>query len=192
MNYSTKKMVSIAMLSAVASVLFMIEIPIVLFYKLDLSNLPVLLGTFTYGPFAGVIILFIKDLLGLLHSSSGGIGELADFLAAVPFVLICGYLYKNSKTKKIALISMSISTVLSSIVSVLLNAYVLIPLFLPDKGLDGVVLMAQKAFPFIENGWQFLLYITAPFNLLKGFVISLLTFAIYKKLSAFLLKEGRL
>lgn len=190
MNYSTKKLVSIAMLSAVASILFMIEIPIVLFYKLDLSNLPVLLGSFTYGPLAGIIILFTKDLLGLLHSSSGGIGELADFLAALPFVLICGSIYRNKKTKKTALFTMLISTVVSSIVSVLLNAYVLIPLFLPDRGIDGVVLIAQKVFPFIQNGWQFLFYITMPFNLLKGGVISTLTFAIYKKLSAFLLKEG--
>ena len=190
MNYSVKKLVTIALLSSLSSVLFLIDIPIVMFYKLDLSNVPVLVGSFAYGPVAGLIIAFIKDLLGLLHSSSGGVGELADFIAALPFALICGHMYKLNKTRKTALISMLISTVAASIVSVLLNAYVLIPLYVPTNGLEVIAKSASKIFPFIDSGLEFLLYITAPFNIFKGLVISAVTFVIYKKLSVFMTKES--
>lgn len=190
MHYSVKKLVSIALLSSLSSVLFLFDIPIVMFYKLDISNVPVLIGSFAYGPVAGLIITFIKDLLGLLHSSSGGVGELADFIAALPFVLICGHMYKLNKTRKTALISMLISTFIASILSVLLNAYVLIPLFVPTNGLEVIAKSASKIFPFISSGLEFLLYITAPFNIFKGLVISLVTFVIYKKLSVFMTKES--
>lgn len=190
MKFSVKTLVSIALLSSLSAVLFMLEIPIVMFYKLDLSNLPVLLGSFAFGPVAGLIIAFIKDLLGLLHSSTGGIGELADFLAVLPFALICGHMYRAHKTKKVALLSMLISTLAASVVSVLLNAYLLIPLLIPNNGLQVVANSASKIFPFISNGLQFLLLITLPFNLLKGFVVSGLTFVVYKKISVFLTKES--
>ncbi|MEG0513520.1 MAG: ECF transporter S component, partial [Clostridia bacterium] len=77
---STQNLTVISILAAISAVLYMVEIPVVLFYKLDFSNLPVLLGTFAMGPFAGMLVLLVKDLLGLLHSSSQGVGEIADFL----------------------------------------------------------------------------------------------------------------
>ena len=76
---NTRKLATIAILAAIASVLYILEIPIVLFYKLDFSNLPVLLGTFSMGPVAGTLILFIKSSLGLLHTTSQGVGELSEF-----------------------------------------------------------------------------------------------------------------
>ena len=84
---TTRELATVAILAAISAVLFMIEIPVVLFYKLDLSHLPVLLGTFAMGPVPGTLILLVKSLLGLLHSSSQGVGELADFLMGFSVLL---------------------------------------------------------------------------------------------------------
>ena len=86
---TTATMTRIAILAAAASILFLLEIPVVAFYKLDLSNIPVLLGAFSMGTVPGLIILALKSMIGLLHSSSAGIGELYRlfFLPAVRFGL---------------------------------------------------------------------------------------------------------
>ena len=73
-NLSVQYLTRIAVLTALASILFLIEIPVVAFYKLDLSNLPVLLGAFSMGPVPGLIILLLKSLIGMLHSSSMYVG----------------------------------------------------------------------------------------------------------------------
>ena len=86
-RFSVGVMTRIAILTAIASILFLIEIPVVAFYKLDLSNIPVLLGTFSMGAVPGLIILFLKSAIGLLHSSSAGVGELADFIMGAALVL---------------------------------------------------------------------------------------------------------
>ena len=85
----------IAVLTALASILFMIEIPIVAFYKLDLSNLPVLLGAFAMGPVAGTIILALKSFIGMMHSTSMYVGELADFIMGAAMVLPAAWLYRR-------------------------------------------------------------------------------------------------
>jgi len=85
--FTTFNLTRMALLAAVSSILFLIEIPIVAFYKLDLSNLPVLLGAFSMGTLPGLIILGIKSLIGLLHSSSAGVGELADFIMGAALVV---------------------------------------------------------------------------------------------------------
>ena len=101
---NTQRLATIAMLAAVASLLFFLEIPVVLFYKLDFSNLPMLLGTFSMGPLAGSIILGIKSLLGLLHTSSQGVGELADFLMGLAMILPAGLIYRSHKNRRGALL----------------------------------------------------------------------------------------
>lgn len=189
MKFTTKKLVGISILGALASVLFLLEIPIVLFYKLDLSNVPVLFGTFAYGPIGGFFILLIKDLTGLLHSSTAGVGELADFLVGMVFVLVCGFIYKKERTRKAAILGMVISTLLSAVAGVILNLYILIPFFIPNNGLEVVVKMANKMSPFFDSSTKFLLLITAPFNILKGFVISVVTFILYKYLKPILIQK---
>ena len=88
--FTTANLTRMALLAAMASILFLIEIPVVAFYKLDLSNVPVLLGAFAMGPVPGMIILGLKSLIGLLHSSSAGVGELADFIMGAALVIPAG------------------------------------------------------------------------------------------------------
>ena len=187
-NLSVQYLTRIAVLTALASILFLIEIPVVAFYKLDLSNLPVLLGAFSMGPVPGLIILLLKSLIGMLHSSSMYVGELADFIMGAAFVLPAALIYRRHKTRSTALIGMAVGTVVMIVVAVLVNWKIMIPFYMTAYGLpmEAVVGMATKAVPFVDTEWKLLLCVTAPFNLLKGVVLSSLTFVLYKHLSPLL------
>jgi len=185
---SAQYLTRIAVLTALASILFMIEIPVVAFYKLDLSNLPVLLGAFSMGPIPGTIILLLKSFIGMLHSSSMYVGELADFIMGAAYVLPAALLYRHKKNRKTALVGMLVGTVAMIIVSVLVNWKIMIPFYMNAFGMpmEAVIGMATKVMPFVDTEWELLLFVTAPFNLLKGIVLSLLTYVLYKRLSPLL------
>lgn len=185
---TTRELTTVAILAAIAAVLFMVEIPIVLFYKLDLSNLPVLLGTFSMGPLAGTLILLVKSALGLLHSSSQGVGELADFLMGFAMVLPAGLIYQRHKTRSAAIAGMAAGAVAATVVGVVSNVYIMIPFYGVAYGMpvDAIVSMGQAIVPAIDSLWKFVLLITAPFNLLKWIVISVLGALMYKPLSPIL------
>lgn len=187
-NLSTQYLTRIAVLTALASILFIIEIPVVAFYKLDLSNLPVLLGAFSMGPWAGLAILFLKSLIGMLHSTSMYVGELADFIMGAAYVLPAALIYQRKKSRKTALIGMSLGTLAMIIVAVLVNWKMMIPFYMSAYGMpmEAVIGMATKALPFVNSEWKLLLCVTAPFNLLKGIVLSALTYVLYKHLSPLL------
>ena len=185
---SVQYMTRIAILGALASILFMIEIPIVAFYRLDLSTIPVLLGAFSMGPLPGMAILLIKDLTGMLHSSSGFVGELADFIMSAAYVLPAAMVYRFTKSRMGALLGMLAGTVLMIAVAVLVNWKIMIPFYMGafNMPMEAIVGMAQKAMPFVDSEWELLLFVTAPFNLLKGVVLSAVTYIIYKPLSPML------
>ena len=187
-NLSVQYMTRIAILGALSAILFMIEIPVVAFYKLDVSTLPALLGAFSMGPMAGLAILAIKDILGLLHSSSMYVGELADFIMGAAYILPAALIYRYKKSRRNALVGMIVGTVAMTAVAVLVNWKIMIPFYMTAYGMpmEAIVGMAQKAMPFVNTEWELLLYVTAPFNLLKGVVLSALTFLLYKRLSPLL------
>ena len=184
--FSVGVMTRIAILAAAASILFLIEIPIVAFYKLDLSNIPVLLGAFSMGPVPGLVILAIKSAIGLLHSSSAGIGELADFVMGAALVIPASVIYHRKKSRKNAIIGMAIGTVCMVIVGVLMNKWVMLPFYMGafHMDMDGIIKAAGVA--GVDSEWKLLLLVTGPFNLLKGVVLSIVTALIYKPLSPIL------
>lgn len=189
--FTTQNLSTMAILAAVASVLFLIEVPIVPgvpFYKLDFSNLPVLLGTFAMGPVAGTLILAVKSIIGLLHSSSQGVGELADFLMGAAMVIPAGLVYRRDKTRRGAVIGMAIGTVAATVVSVLANVYLMIPFYsaVYHMPVEQIIAMGQTLFPSMDSLWKFVLYITAPFNLVKWILISVVGILMYKPLSPLL------
>ena len=191
---STQMMVRVALLSAVAFVLFrFFEIPIVGFYKLDLSGIPVLLAGFSMGPLAGMLTLLVKDLLGLIGSSSGGIGEIADFVLLSCLILPPSIAYQKHRTRNTVLIGMLAGTLLMIPAGMMLNYYVLIPLYTSWMSAESIIGIIDQAVPFlnIDTMPKLILYVTGPFNLLKGLVISVLTYVIYPYLSP-LLKKGRI
>ncbi len=183
---SVATMTRIAILAAAASILFLIEIPIVAFYKLDLSNIPVLLGAFSMGPVPGLVILAIKSAVGLLHSSSAGVGELADFVMGAALVAPAAVIYYRNKSRKNAIIGMAVGTVCMVVAGVLMNKWVMLPFYMGafHMDMDGIIKAAGVA--GIDSEWKLLLLITGPFNLLKGVVLSIVTALIYKPLSPIL------
>ena len=187
-NLSVQYMTRIAILGALSAILFMIEIPVVAFYKLDVSTLPALLGAFSMDPMAGLAILLINDIFGMLHSSSMYVGELADFIMGAAFILPAALIYRRAKSRRNALIGMVAGTVCMIVVSVLVNWQIMIPFYMSAYGMpmEAVIGMAKKALPFVDTELKLLLFVTAPFNLLKGIVLSALTFLLYKRLSPLL------
>jgi len=185
---NTREITTIACLAAVASILFLLEIPVVLFYKLDFSNLPALLAMFSMGPLAGTLTLFIKSAVGLLHSTSQGVGELADFIMGLAMILPAGFIYKHNKTRRGALIGMAVGGLSATLTGVLSNLYILIPFYAAVYGMpvEQIIAMGQAAIPSIQTAWEFVLLITAPFNLLKWTAICLVGWMLYKPLSPIL------
>lgn len=185
---SVQYLTRIAVLTALSSILYMISIPIVAFYSLDLSNLPVLLGAFSMGPIPGLIILGLKSLIGCLTSSTMYVGELADFIMGAAFVLPAALIYQRNKSRKGALIGMITGTVALILAGCLTNAYLLIPFYMKAFGMpmEAIIGMCAQALPFVDTELKVILFVTAPFNLLKGVVLCILTYMIYKPLSPLL------
>ncbi len=185
--FSVPNMTRMAILAAVASVLFLVEIPIGMpIYKLDLSNVPVLIGSFAMGTVPGLIILAVKSLIGLLHSSSAGIGELADFIMGACMIIPASLIYQKKKTRGNALIGMLTGTLCCVVAGVLVNKWIMFPFYMGafHMTMDGIIKMVS--WNGVDSEWKVLLMVTAPFNLIKFAVISGITALIYKPLSPLL------
>ena len=138
----TRYMVQVAMLGAAAVVLMFFDIPLPFapsFYKIDLSEVPVLIGAFAMGPLAGAAIELIKILLNLVMkgSTTAGVGEVANFLIGCAYVMPAAWIYKTQKTKKNAMIGMAVGTVFLAAAGGLLNAFVLLGLCSSLWNADG-------------------------------------------------------
>ncbi|MBQ6399229.1 MAG: ECF transporter S component [Clostridia bacterium] len=179
-------MTRIAVLTAAACILDLIQIPIVAFYKLDFGNVPVLLGTFSMGTVPGIIILALKCLIGLIHTSSMGIGKLADFIMSAALIIPAGLLYHRNKTRKTAVWGMLTGTLCMTVVGVLVNLWILIPFYMTAFHMDMQGILNYAGVAGVDAQWKLLLMITGPFNLLKGLLLSLVTGLIYKPLSPLL------
>ena len=182
------------LLSAMAVILFYIEIPVVAFYKLDLSTLPAILAGFAMGPIQGVAVIIVKNLVHMLGTSTACVGELADILMSCAFVVPASLYYRKHKNRKSALMAMLIGSAAMVLVSVLVNYFILIPAYqvLMNLPLEVIIGMGQKVFGFIDTTVELVLAITAPFNIFKAVVLSVVTYLLYKRVSPLLhQKSGR-
>lgn len=180
----------IGVLGAIASLLYLWpEIPVIPpIYKLDFSTLPVLLGGFAMGPVSSLFILLIKDLTGLLHSSTMGVGELADFLCSGLFVVSACLVYRRERTRAGALKGMALGVVVMVAAGALANYFIMIPFYMKvmNFSAEAIVGMIANVIPAVDSMGKLILLATAPFNLLKGVVLCLVTLLVYKRLSPLL------
>ena len=190
---STHTLVTMAVLGALSTLLFLLfEIPIFgNVYKLDFSNVPVLLAGFSMGPMPALGVALLKDLFHLILKGIGstvGIGELADFLMTAAFVLPASLVYRRVKTQEGALRGMIWGCVAMCVVAVPLNAFLMFPFYMSAFNMDLVAIGAAIGPLFGQDTGMvgLLLGATLPFNLLKGVVLCLLTYGIYKPLSPLL------
>ncbi len=186
---NTRKLVVTAMLSSIATVLMLVEIPLPFiappFYELDFSEIPVLIGAFSMGPMAGVAIEAIKILINLIinGTTTGGVGEIANFLIGCSLVVPAALIYKHKKTKSGAILSMIVGTITMAVLGVFINAYVMIPIYSAFMPLEQIIQMGKDIVPFIRDTLTFCIFCVAPFNIIKGVLVSVVTTVIYKPLS---------
>ncbi len=185
----TKKLATIGLLSALGGALTLFEIPMFVFYNLDFSEIPALLAGLLLGPVAGTLVEFIKVFIHVLFhgTHSAFVGEFAMFVTGCFLVLPASFFYWGNKTRKNAVIGL-----LSGVFSLLLlgglfNGFYLIPKFAVLFGMpiDEMVAAMQGTFlgGNIHSLWTIVAFATVPFNLLKGVVMTLCVFFIYKPLS---------
>lgn len=179
----------IAVLSAIAFILAYFEFPVPLspsFARMDISDLPALIGAFAYGPLAGVLIELVKNALQLTSTATAGVGELANFIMGGVFVFVAGLIYRKNKNKKTALIACLIASLAMGVTAAVVNYFVLLPAFEAFMPLSELIASFGEFMPFIKTKLDVVLFNALPFNLLKGLAISAVTMLIYKKLSPIL------
>jgi len=190
----TRKLTAAAILAAAAYLLAFLEFPVPLtpaFARMDLSDLPALIGAFAFGPVTGVMVELVKNLLGLMTSSTGGVGELANFLMGASYVFTAGVVYKHRKTKRMALIGGVAGSIAMGIMAAITNYFILLPMFEQFMPLEEIIAAFGEFIPFIHTKLDVVLYNAFPFNVLKGLVITAVTMLIYKKLSPILKGSGK-
>ena len=188
-----RTMAQLGMLSAIATVLMLFEIPLPFapsFYEIDFSEVPILIGSFAMGPLAGAAIEFIKILLNFAINGTltAGVGEIANFLIGCSLVVPAAMIYRKKHTRNGALLGMVTGTVFMTVVGCFMNAYILLPAYAKAFGmpLDALVGMGTAVNKHITDIKTFVILAVGPFNLLKGTLVSLIVFLVYKKISPIL------
>lgn len=178
-----------AMLSAVAFILMFLDFAVPFmpsFIKMDLSELPALIGSFAMGPVCGVIICLIKNLLHLTITTTGGVGELSNFILGVAFVLPAGLIYKRKKSRKSALWGSLLGAVVMGVISIISNYYLVYPVYYNFMPQEAVLAAYQLIVPSMKNIMESLVCFNMPFTVIKGLFSVIITFLIYKPISPIL------
>lgn len=191
---TTRALVVTAMLSAVAFVLMFIEFPIPMlipsFVKLDISDLPALLGSFALGPIYGVVIELLKNLLHILikGTSSAYVGELFNFLCGSFFCLAAGLIYYKKRSRKGAVIASLVGCAVMALLSLPLNYFLVYPAYVVCYGMpmEAIIGMYQAILPSADSLFKCLLIFNVPFTFCKGLIDAIICFLIYKPLSPIL------
>ncbi|WP_102401187.1 ECF transporter S component [Haloimpatiens massiliensis] len=194
-NSKLNKNIKISLLAVIAFLLMFIEVSIPIFpefLKIDISDLPALIGTFAFGPIAGVIIEFMKNVLhGLFASTTAFIGEFANFLVGSMMVITAGLIYNRKKDKKCAVIALIAGTLVMSLGAAIVNLLVLLPMYEKVLGfpISSVIGMSSKVNPKVINLGTLIIWAIIPFNLIKGAIVCVMTRLVYKSVSPILHKE---
>lgn len=172
----TNFIAKVGMLSAAAFLLQMLGsfmgLKIGGFLEIEFSDLPAIIGTLSLGPLAGVTIELVKNILHSFMTSTGFVGELANFIVNGVFVLVVGIIYKYNKTKKGAIIALSVGVILMTISAIFTNLYIMLPLYMASA-------------PFNDK-LNLVITLITPFNFVRGSALAVITMLIYKKISPLL------
>ena len=186
---NTRKLVLTAIFSGIAFLLMLAEFPLAFlmpeFLKLDFSELPALICAFSAGPLWGAAVCLIKNLMHLTMTTTAGIGELANFLLGVAFVLPAGWLYRVKRTKKGALIGSLGGSVIGAGMSFPINLLITYPFYISLMSKEAIMAMYQIFLP-VETLSEALLIFNLPLTLCKFLIDAAVTFVIYKRLSPIL------
>jgi len=179
MNKNTNKMIKISLLSALSVILMYIDFPVIPIFpwlRIDLSDVPALLGAFGFGPLAGVLIELIKNMLIVLvkGTQTGLVGEIANFLIGVALILPASFVYSRNKSKKGAILGMVLGAVCMEVVAIIANVYFLLPAY-------GMQMSPAESMKYVTMG-------LLPFNGIKSILVSVITYILYKRVSVSIFK----
>jgi riboflavin transporter FmnP len=185
-----RKLTMIAMLSCVSFLLMLLNFSVPVmpgFIKMDLGELPALIGSFALGPVSGAVICLIKNLLHLTVSSTGGVGELSNFILGVLFVVPAGLIYTRWKTRKGPILGALVGALCMAAVSVLTNYFIVYPFYakfmIPMEGIIGAYSAIAS---WADTLWEALVCFNMPFTFVKGLLSMVITLLVYKRLSPFI------
>lgn len=192
-KFSVKTIAKIGVLSAVATILMLMDFPLWFapgFYKLDFSEVPVLIGSFALGPIPGAMIELVKILLNFVlnGTDTGGVGEFANLVVGCSFIIPASLVYRHNKSIKNAVLGMLLGTLSLAVIGSLLNYFVLLPVYskIYNMPIEAFVSMGNAVNKNITDLKTLVLYAVVPFNAFKGIVVSAITLLIYKRLSPIL------
>ncbi len=184
-SFKLNGLIKASLMGVIGFVLMYIEFPLLIFpafLTYDFSDVVSLIAGFALGPMYGLLTVLIRNLLHLFVTSTAGVGELANFLISGAFVFSATLYYKKQHSKKRAVVGLVIGTVAMVFVSVLANYFILLPFYSNIMPLEAIYKMAS-AIPGVHDKITFILYVIAPFNLIKAFLNSFVVLLIYKKVS---------
>ncbi len=190
--FSASRIAITAVFAALSGILYLIRIPLSFafpsFLEMNFSDVPALIGTFALGPVSGSLIVLVKILIKLLihGTSTAFIGELADLIMGLGFVIPAGIIYKKNRTVKGAVIALAAGGLSSTACSLLANRFILIPFFANLMGMDALVGVMSSLFPncTADTFYSYYIWCSAlPFNLLRCVIAALITFPVYKRIS---------
>lgn len=183
-NYSLKTFVSVAVLSTIGFLLMVIEFPTFFggsFLKLDFSDVAALVGAFMFGPLAAILIEFLKNVLWFMMTGGVAgipIGEFANFLSGLSFVLPIYYLFRYYQSKRSLVVASGLATISITLMMCLFNYFVLLPFYIKIGGLPKDINIAGLLTTAI-----------IPFNILKGIVVSAIFFVLYNYLAPWIMRN---
>ena len=184
-----RKLTATALLAAVAAVLMFMDFNVPFmpgFIKMDVSDMPALIAAFAFGPLSGAGVCLIKNLINVLTTTTGGVGELSNFILGCMLVLPAGLLYKKKKNRKFALLGSVVGAVCMAAVSFVTNYFIVYPIYTNFMPMEQIIAAYQAILPRVTSLWQALLIFNVPFTFVKGMLCAILTFVVYKPLSPIL------
>lgn len=191
---SLTKMVTIALLSAIAFLIMYIAFPLPLmptFLTIDLSDIPAIIGTILFGPLSGIIIEALKNLLH--YATTGGIpiGELANFVAGSVLIIVGSLIFRKRQTTRSLLIGLSLGTLMMAIIMSFVNYYVIYPAYAVFMGfpIDQQIQLAQAANHSIHDLMTLIILAVLPFNIIKGAILILIAVPIWLRLRTRLVRK---
>lgn len=183
----------IAVMGALAGALMFFEFPLPFlppFYKIDFSEVAVLISGFALGPLAAVLVEFIKIVVHLLIKGTTTlfVGEFANFLIGCAFVIPASLIYKHHKNKRSALYGMISGTVLMTLFGAVINAFILLPIYAwaYQMPMEALIAMGTELNANINGIFTFVIFATTPLNIIKGIACTLIVTLIYKRVSPLL------
>ena len=171
---------------ALSAVLMMISFNVPLmpsFIKMDFSELPALIAAFAMGPLSGAMVCLVRNLINVMFSTTGGVGEFSNFILGCAFVIPAGLIYKRNKSKRSALIGSLVGAVFMAVFSVFSNYFIVYPVYSMFMPIEAIIGMYHEIYPGINNLLQALIIFNMPFTFIKGLCSIIITFAIYKHIS---------